>query len=166
MGDVEDYGRLLAERRGEPATIASRPDVESPELADPLYKAQLSVEDSRRAAAAATRFAIAYASRHYDEHAEERAARLAPLLTDEAARMMSSGSTGLAELHDQQQREEVTEAELAYLIPIQLSRDQATYLVALHVTTSDIAGASSHERTYRVVAVRVGADWLVADVRP
>jgi hypothetical protein len=62
-GEVEDYGRLLAERRGEPAAVPSRPGVESPELADPLYEVQLSVQDSRHAAAAAIRFAIAYAGR-------------------------------------------------------------------------------------------------------
>lgn len=163
---AEDYGRLLAERRGGPATVPSRPEVESPELADPLYESQISAKDSRHAANAALRFTIAYASRRYDEPAEERAAQLAPLLTDDAARILSSGSTGLAEHHDRQHRQEVAEAELAFLNPIQLTRDRATYLVALRVTTSDTTGAASHERTYTIATVRAGPNWLITDVLP
>ncbi len=155
----EHHGRLHERRAAQPRAQA---DLVSPELAAPVHDWPGSPERLNHAVDAATRFAVAYATRRYDETAEQRDARLAPMLTPRGARLLEGGSSALAELDEQRRRQEATTAELAFLEPVAVAEHRATYLVVLRATVSDHRGSRVVERAYTVTVVaRADGSWAV-----
>jgi hypothetical protein len=79
----DDVGRLLAESWAVQEAAGELEPV-SPELAAPVFDSPVPPETLERAMEVATGLLVEYASYRYDETDEQRAARLAPLMTDEA----------------------------------------------------------------------------------
>jgi hypothetical protein len=157
----DDVGRLLAERWAVQEAAAELEPV-SPELAAPVFDSPAPPETLDRAMEVVTRFLVEYASYRYDETDEQRAARLAPLMTDEAARLLTSGSTALAERQAMHKRREVAVAEVTDAQPLEVTASRMVFLVGVRVNISTIEGDRTLARVYRVTLAADGADaWLL-----
>lgn len=133
----------------------------SPGLDEPSHPSPLDADTIQEAADVAARFAVEYASYHYAETPEEREARLAPFLTEQARSWLAGGSTALADLEDQRRRREWTTAEVAYLEPLDVTADSATFLVSLHVTLNNDSGTRVSEAAYELALRAEGYGWRV-----
>jgi hypothetical protein len=162
----DDLGRLL-EERGALAVAVGEEEAISPELADPPFESPLPPEEIERAMEVATRFAVEYATYHYDETPDERLARLTPLVTDELARLLATGSTALAEREARLDRQEVRTATVAHAQPIAATSTQLIVVVGIHITISTRSDTRLAERTYRLTLdVEPNNGWLVAHLEP
>jgi hypothetical protein len=157
----DDVGRLLAERWAVQEAAGELEPV-SPEMAAPVFDSPVPPETLERAMEVATGFLVQYASYRYDETAEQRAARLAPLMTDKAARLLTTGSTAVAERQAMRERREVALAEVTHAQPLEVTASRMVFLVGVRVNISTTEGDRTLARVYRVTLVADGADaWLL-----
>jgi hypothetical protein len=156
-GTASDTAGGQAPSTAAPTAAPSRP------AADPASPppGPLSAAELIRAAAAASRFAVAYATYRFDEPPQAAADRLGGLATDEFAAELAHSSSAAAA---RTQQREVTVAQPTGVRLRLIAPDSVVAVVTVRQTVTSSAGHTTHLRQYAVTVVNVDRQWAASAI--